>query len=56
MWTVQEAKAKLSEAQDLVDVAVANLAKDPLLFLCAPEAGCDQCAAARASIPSDWKP
>jgi hypothetical protein len=33
-----------------VDVAVERLARDPLLFLHAPAAGCGECDAARQSV------
>lgn len=47
---VGNAEARLFEARDVVAVALEHLAKDPLLFLCPPSAGCDQCDAARASV------
>ncbi len=47
---VGNARAKLVDARALVDAACARLAEDPLVFLCAPGAGCDACDAARASI------
>lgn len=42
--------ARLIEARDVVSVATDYLAADPLVFLCAPNAGCDECDAARASV------
>ena len=42
--------ARLSPAQALVDVAREHLAADPLFFLCAREAGCEECDRARASV------
>ncbi|HUB06302.1 MAG TPA: AAC(3) family N-acetyltransferase [Myxococcales bacterium] len=53
---VGNARAKLVAARDEVDVAVGQLARDPLVFLCAPDAGCDECAAARASLPPSQRP
>jgi aminoglycoside 3-N-acetyltransferase len=47
---VGRAKAKLVDARALVDVAVERLRRDPLVFLCAPEANCAECDAARASV------
>jgi aminoglycoside 3-N-acetyltransferase len=49
---VGNADARLSEARDLVKVAVEQLVSDPLVFLCSRGSGCDQCEAARASIPT----
>jgi aminoglycoside 3-N-acetyltransferase len=47
---VGNAHARLCESRDLVAVAVQHLAADPLLFLCAPGSGCEECDAARASV------
>ena len=47
---VGHAHARLARAQDIVRLAVENLTRDPLLFLHAASAGCDQCDAARASV------
>jgi aminoglycoside 3-N-acetyltransferase len=47
---VGHARAKMSDAADLVQVAVEHLREDPLVFLCPPGAGCAECDAARASI------
>jgi len=44
------AQARLTRAQDLVRLAVERLAKEPLLFLHPPSAGCEECDAARASV------
>jgi aminoglycoside N3'-acetyltransferase len=48
---VGHAHARLARARDIVTVAREHLAHNPLLFLHPPSAGCDQCDAARASIP-----
>jgi aminoglycoside 3-N-acetyltransferase len=50
---VGNADARLCESQDVVAVALAQLASDPLIFLCPPGASCEECAAARASIRRD---
>ena len=47
--SVGHAPARLMRASDLVRLAVAELRRDPLVFLHAADAGCDECAAARAS-------
>jgi len=47
---VGHARAKLSSARDLVRVACEHLLEDRLVFLCAPEARCDECDRARASV------
>lgn len=44
--------AILCESREIVSVALAHLAQDPLVFLCPPEAGCEECDLARASIPN----
>lgn len=44
------AHARLARARDIVTVAVEKLKHDPLVFLHASNAGCDQCDAARASL------
>jgi aminoglycoside 3-N-acetyltransferase len=49
---VGNADARLSDARDLVKVAVEHLTLNPLVFLCSRRAGCDECDAAHASIPS----
>jgi aminoglycoside 3-N-acetyltransferase len=49
---VGHADARLNESRELVAVALEQLARDPLLFLCAPEENCDECALARASVAS----
>lgn len=48
--TIGRAHARLCEARDLVGVALEQLAVDPLVFLCAPDRGCEECDAARASV------
>lgn len=47
---VGNADARLVGARELVDVALEHLRADPLVFLCAPDAGCEECDAARASV------
>jgi len=47
---VGHAHAKLVRARDVVAVAREQLARDPLVFLHPPEAGCDDCDEARRSI------
>lgn len=46
---VGRADAKLADARDVVAVAVEHLREDPLVFLCPPGAGCEECELARAS-------
>lgn len=52
MGPVGGATARLCSSQDVVAVAVEHLAADPLIFLCPPSKGCEECDLARASIPS----
>jgi aminoglycoside N3'-acetyltransferase len=47
---VGHAQSRLARAQDLVRIAVEQLARDPLLFLHPADAGCEECDAARASV------
>jgi aminoglycoside 3-N-acetyltransferase len=47
---VGSAHARLCASRDMVGVAVEHLRRDPLVFLCARDAGCAQCDVARASI------
>jgi aminoglycoside N3'-acetyltransferase len=47
---VGSAHARLFRARDVVALAVEALARDPLLFLHAPDAGCEECDDARRSI------
>jgi aminoglycoside N3'-acetyltransferase len=42
--------ARLFRSRDAVRLALQHLARDPLVFLHPPEAGCEDCDAARASI------
>jgi aminoglycoside 3-N-acetyltransferase len=42
--------ARLVDAKAIVAEAVARLREEPLLFLCRPEVGCEQCDLARASV------
>lgn len=46
---VASANAKLADARDVVAVAVQKLREDPLVFLCAPSEGCEECDEARTS-------
>lgn len=48
---IGNAHARLMNASDLLEAAVPRLRRDPLLFLCAAGAGCEECDAARASVP-----
>jgi aminoglycoside N3'-acetyltransferase len=47
---VGQAHARLFRSRDIVRLAVAQLKADPLLFLHSPEAGCEECDAARLSV------
>jgi aminoglycoside 3-N-acetyltransferase len=47
---VGNADARLCNSRDVVAVAVEHLASDPLIFLCPPESGCEECDTARASV------
>lgn len=47
---VGAAASKLARSRDIVEVAVARLRVDPLAFLCGPDADCEECQTARASI------
>ncbi|HEY3667314.1 MAG TPA: hypothetical protein VGL19_15005 [Polyangiaceae bacterium] len=47
---VGNASARLFGARDVVTLALERLAADPLVFLCAADAECAECNAARASI------
>lgn len=49
---VGNAGARLAASRDIVSVVVEHLAKEPLVFLCPPSAGCEECDAARASVKS----
>ena len=48
---VGEAQARLMRSDDLVKTIVERLRGDPLVFLCAPAIGCEECDRARASVP-----
>lgn len=50
---VGNADAKLADSRDIVAIAVEQLRKDPLVFLCSADAGCTECDAARASVTRD---
>jgi aminoglycoside N3'-acetyltransferase len=47
---VGHAPARLARSRDIVTVALEQLARDPLLFLHPPSAGCSECDEARASV------
>lgn len=47
---VGNAAARLVRAADVARVVVQQLEADPLVFLCPPESGCEECDLARASI------
>lgn len=47
---IGSADARLFASRDVVAAAVEHLTRDPLLFLCARDAGCEECDRARASI------
>lgn len=49
---VGNADARLSSSRDIVAVAVEHLTADPLIFLCPPASGCEECEVARASVSS----
>lgn len=48
---VGHAEARLFASRDLVEVALELLQEEPLAFLCPPAACCEECDAARSSIP-----
>jgi aminoglycoside 3-N-acetyltransferase len=48
---VGHGRARLCESRDLVTVATERLRADPLVFLCAADQECEECEAARASVP-----
>jgi aminoglycoside N3'-acetyltransferase len=52
---VGHAHARLARARDIVDVALEQIALDPLLFLHPPDARCAECDEARASIAADGR-
>ncbi|XWX95256.1 AAC(3) family N-acetyltransferase (plasmid) [Salmonella enterica] len=47
---VGHAFARLIRSRDIVATALGQLGRDPLIFLHPPEAGCEECDAARQSI------
>lgn len=47
---VGNADTRLASSRDIVSTAAERLQMDPLVFLCPPTAGCDECDAARASV------
>jgi aminoglycoside 3-N-acetyltransferase len=47
---VGHAHARLIDSRAVVETTVERLRRDPLLFLCDPADGCDECDAARASL------
>jgi aminoglycoside 3-N-acetyltransferase len=47
---IGNADARLASSRDIVRVAVERLTRDPLVFLCAPDAGCEECNSSRASL------
>jgi aminoglycoside N3'-acetyltransferase len=48
---VGHAPARLARSRDIVDIALARLRRDPLIFLHAEAEGCEECNEARANIP-----
>jgi aminoglycoside 3-N-acetyltransferase len=46
---VGQATARLADSRAIVEVAVGRLSQEPLVFLCPPERGCEECDAARES-------
>jgi len=50
--TVGHATARLMRSNDLIGTVVPKLERDPLRFLCAADAGCQDCDAARRSTAS----
>ncbi len=49
---VGSAEARLCESRAVVAAALEHLAEDPLIFLCPSEEGCEECDAARSSVPA----
>jgi aminoglycoside 3-N-acetyltransferase len=47
---VGHARARLCESREVVAVALAELSRDPLVFLCPKAASCAECDLARASV------
>lgn len=54
--SVGNAHARLSDAQDLVAIAVERLSEDPLVFLCPQGEPCVECDEARASVGAPVAP
>jgi aminoglycoside N3'-acetyltransferase len=50
---VGHAQARLARARDIVEVTLERLARDPLLFLHPPSAGCEECDRARESVKGE---
>lgn len=50
--TVGRAPARLARSKDIISVALARLARDPLIFLHSAAAKCSDCDAARAGLAS----
>jgi aminoglycoside 3-N-acetyltransferase len=48
---VGNADARLCNSRDIVAVALEHLSSEPLIFLCPPSQGCEECDVARASVP-----
>ncbi len=51
--TLGHATARLARSADIVDAVVPRLRRDLLLFLCQPDARCEDCDAARSSVDAD---
>lgn len=47
---IGHARAKLARSRDVIQVALEHLTKDPLVFLCDEDRGCEDCDEARASV------
>lgn len=47
---IGRAPSRLVDARAVVCVALEHLGREPLVFLCGPDEGCEECDAARASI------
>jgi aminoglycoside 3-N-acetyltransferase len=50
---VGHAHARVARARDIVEVTLGHLARDPLLFLHPPSAGCQECDRARKSVKGE---
>jgi aminoglycoside N3'-acetyltransferase len=51
---IGNAHARLFRARDAISIAVGRLKADPLVFLHAPEVGCEECDLARATCSGGW--